>query len=84
MKPAILSRLDYINGSTNKWLWYVIRRVRFKPWLFMFYWLSDVPSYDGEMEILYIIQSINQFDFGPFAIKRCQFTDLSGKFPLAF
>ena len=50
----------------------------------MFYWLSDVPSYDGEMEILYIIQSINQFDFGPFAIKRCQFTDLSGKFPLAF
>ena len=50
----------------------------------MFYWLSDVPSYDGEMEILYTIQSINQFDFGPFAIKRCQITDLSGKFPLAF
>ena len=50
----------------------------------MFYWLSDVTSYDGEMEILYIIQSINQFDFGPFAIKRCQITDLSGKFPLAF
>ena len=49
----------------------------------MFYWLSDVPSYDGEMEILYIIQSINQFDFAPFAIKRCQITDLSGKFPLA-
>ena len=44
----------------------------------MFYWLSDVPSYDGEIEILYIIQSINQF-----TIKRCQITDLIGKFPLA-
>ena len=40
----------------------------------MFFWLSDVLSYDGEVEFLPIIltfQSIND-NAGPFAIKRCQ------------